>query len=472
MSSTLLPFLYQTRTLQWPPRGVVSRSTLRALFSSTPTVRYDDKSGSLRRRPSRSAQAARPARPVRPAQAAQPTRPAQPDRPAQPARPSRTAIPFELPAHLQSYSPDLKTVRGTITPNERRAFDRIFEEIAARKAQKVNPQPGDTNASHTATKNAPQQLQPQFLILEDDIGLNRFPPSLQKRAQRAFKNLTPIGLGDKYSPGFAGRDGPSHFPPFVYEGIETSDEMPKETETNSAIAQNNTESERKLNRHEEAQRKEHSRRVLDQMCAAQSDFELWDVMEKEVFTMVERLGIGEETEEVGAQPSAPDEEGAERLTMKIHGLLYPFYLVTGLRMMGYGFSRASPLTLSILPRIKALGTMSHILGAETEFYNTLAEICWLRNGDLEAVLELLEEMNHTGLSFDKRTYELVQAIRTTLDNASQGALGPFAQALIALPEYEFGVRKQVQRWSNTISMQTGYEQVGFERTTKAGQSLP
>lgn len=428
MSSTLLPFLYQTRTLQWPPRGAISPSTLRALFSSTPTIRYNEKSGSLRK--------------------------------LRRARTSRTAIPFELPAHLQSYSPDLKSVRGTITPNERRAFDRIFEEIAARKGQKATAQQGDTNTSHTPDAKAAQQLQPQFLVLEEDVAsgaLNRFPPSLQKRAQLAFKKVTPqsgpLGLADKHSPGFAGRNGPSHFPPIASEGVTASDVVPKETETNSAAVQADMEGERNLSPDEKAQRKKHSRRVLDQMRAAQSDFELWDIMEKEVFTMVKRLGIGEETEVEGAQLSAPKEEGAEKLSMKIHGLLYPFYLVTGLRLMGYAFSRPSPLALSILPRVKELGTMSHILGADTEFYNTLAEICWLRNMDLEAVFELLEEMNHTGLSFDKRTHELVQAIRKTLDDASQGALGQFAQELIALPEYEFSAQQQVRRWSSTISQQ-------------------
>ena len=200
------------------------------------------------------------------------------------------------------------------------------------------------------------------------------------------------------------------------------------------------------------------------MRTAQTDFELWDVLEEEVFPIVKRLDVDGQEKQLKkkklrgkkalAKTNADAKENVaqhSQLAMDIHGRLYSSYLITAVQLMDQSFARPSPLALNILPRVKELGLTSYVLGASTPFYNALAEVYWRRYGNGEAVLSLLKEMRHAGLQFDGQTLAIVDAIRTSLAAATSDEAGPFLRELASLPEYQLSVRPEIAQWSRRIT---------------------
>jgi len=193
------------------------------------------------------------------------------------------------------------------------------------------------------------------------------------------------------------------------------------------------------------------------------------VMEEEVFPLIAKLGLeGTEKKETppkkhGKKAKAtkssktnprklvlpPEEEQIVQLEPIIHegqvvsplafyGPLYPSYLLLGLRLLDRSFAKPSPLTLSILPKIKSLGLVSHVLGASTQLYNELLIIYWYRYDDFRGALNLLSEMEQSGLNFNEETLEIVEDIRTMQARIARGDRGETLKALWSLPEFAPG----------------------------------
>lgn len=202
----------------------------------------------------------------------------------------------------------------------------------------------------------------------------------------------------------------------------------------------------------EALRRDERNRVEAKMREAKTDFELWDVLEEEVFPMVQKLGLDEEGRSKRKRGSNKKngKKGDEKLPMHIYGPLYPAYLLTALRFLDRNFATSSPLALHLLPRVKELGLVSYILGISTPFYNELARIQWRRYGNPTAVLNLLEEMRAAGLYLDESTRGLVISIQKFMRQAENGNWGPFLGELIMLPQYEGGLGPRVAHWLKSI----------------------
>ncbi|KAK1752844.1 hypothetical protein QBC47DRAFT_304942 [Echria macrotheca] len=436
MSGTLLPFLYQTRTLQrlgskHIPIRVQSASFHRTVLSQTRRTR----------------------------------------------RPSANAIPFELPPgmeHGPARTEDGET--STITPQEQKAFDRIFQEIAARGISKPSPQ----EPSQTALGRLLQRVESQQQSTTNNISivpqhastpaskswrpmiqsidpmdpastrtaadgrsraLSRFPPSLRKAAREAlgvFETERAIGVSG--------------------QGDEGSDAASQATESTTEAVGDNLQSRSAQSTRvdvEQTRRKERTR-VENKLRAARSDVELWDVLENEVFTIVDKLGMSAKTKPKQKQArrkeetATGDDHGQEKLSMEIYGPLFPGYLVKALQLLDQAFVRSSPLVLNILPRVRELGTMSYVLGVSTPFYNALGQIYWTRYGDSEAVFNLFKEMRQAGLHYDETTLRLAQDIEHTLHSSVEGNKGPFLEEVVNLPEFEFSLLPEASRWSSTI----------------------
>ncbi len=201
------------------------------------------------------------------------------------------------------------------------------------------------------------------------------------------------------------------------------------------------------------------------MNEAKSDFALWDIMERDLFTMVERLGLAAEKKEEPAKrrrrkrsgPSAAsskeEEKAKAKLTMDVHGPLYPELLLFGLRQMDQAFASSSPLALSLLPRIKELGLSSYVLGISTSFYVQLMQIQWYRYGDFAAVLNLLEEMRHAGLAFDRNCLGVLDAIEGFYTESRNGVRKEFLKQLMWMPEFEH-TPTRIKHWRNEIMRNT------------------
>lgn len=226
----------------------------------------------------------------------------------------------------------------------------------------------------------------------------------------------------------------------------------------------------------EALRKPECTRVEGLMKKAKTDFELWDVMEVEVFPLIAKLGLEdapstsqnsevtkvakskkkgakktntEETPEVKelAEPSPLIEAENGVSPLSLYGPLYPSYLLLGLRLLDRGFAKPSPLALALLPRIKSFGFTSHVLGASTQFYNELLRIYHYRQDDFRGMLDLLAEMESSALDVDDETLGIVLDVIKAQRSIHFGAKGPAIKALWSMPEFS---HRKFEFWRGSI----------------------
>ncbi|KIH93343.1 hypothetical protein SPBR_04188 [Sporothrix brasiliensis 5110] len=228
--------------------------------------------------------------------------------------------------------------------------------------------------------------------------LSQFPPSLRSAAGKAF------GIKDEVP----ARHVPGHVQEkTVAEPVtETKRVTPTETPDETTLP---PPSPAVLARRRRQQKMELA------MLSKKTDFALWQYMEEHVFSLVDELGIGKGKAKAQANASAPaTEKKSRKVSSKLtaNGPLYPALLLHGQRLLDSHFrgGTTSPLALAVLPRVKALGLASYVLGASTPLYNHLLGIRWLRQGDAPAVFALLSEMQRAGLPFDQGTLNLVKSI--------------------------------------------------------------
>jgi hypothetical protein len=328
---------------------------------------------------------------------------------------------------------------STITPSERHAFQKIFSDIfsASETANRslsstfsskefmsdpavteVSRQKGPTNAKSKLASIFSSAMKSSLTRAQKEEAVNRYPPALRAAAAKA------IGLDKAIS---------------------------HEQDAESRVEQMALDTERL-----ESLRDPERIRVEELMKTAKSDFELWDIMEKEVFSMIPKLGL-QDTPTVPAAKSKKRGKKAKILVeetpeaqstisplyepiegippLVLYGPLYPSHLLLGLRLLDRTFAKPSPLALSILPKIKSQGSISHVLGASTQFYNELLRIYRYRHDDFEGVMDLLYEMEHAALDMDNETYEIVVDIMKTQHAVHRGTKGMPIKALWAMPEF-------------------------------------
>ncbi|KAI0381200.1 hypothetical protein F5Y04DRAFT_85860 [Hypomontagnella monticulosa] len=382
---------------------------------------------------------------------------------------ARDDIPF-VSGTGEEHPPPEPGRRGTITPSERQIFERIFADIKARglKPTLQDNQPSKATTQSTlqiirqathddaaaqkprpATIAAPNLL--EAVHLERERALLRFPPELRAAAGRALGAIQtstsasapalPNGDDIAYDEASITVDQGDDY---VNEGWKT----PEQDATRAAEL--------------EAKRNTERNRVEGLIATTKTDFELWDVLNEEVFTMPARLGIGGSVEdkpkkrgkgrETTEDMEVADNEAADQgLSLYIHGPLYPAYLLLALRRLDTAFRAPSPLAFEVLPHIKELGLESYVLGVSTPFYNELLEIYWTRRGDLLGMMELLEEMRRCGLSFDAQTAAILDRVSWALSrSATKEASGSFAGAIMMMPEYGRNVRERLRAWREVV----------------------
>jgi hypothetical protein len=465
MPFTLMPFLYQTRTILRIPPHRVSAAVVRSLHATT-------------RRPQK-----------------------------------ETSIPFDYeigPPDEDSPVTDVP-IRGTITPSERQIFERIFADIEARGLKPAVREDGSSipeppasrsarlimqQAAHDAGQARPATVTAPGLLAgsakDRSKALLRFPPQLRGAASKALDTIKQQALR-----------------------VKSYDDAVYNARADAAAEEDFIDDDWKAPAHTfgrtielEARRHEERTRIEGLITSAASDFDLWDILEKEVFTMPAQLGIAggttepgdpkaslkpkkrhrgsaaksvdeaalndaepnPEASEVDATSASPDHvsspDNPKKLSLYVHGPLYPAYLLLALRRLDTAFYAPSPLVFSILPRIKELGLESYVLGVSTPFFNELLTIYWARRGDLSGMLELLEEMQHCGLYFDTRTAGILNQVAAGVSNLANGRSG-LGQALMMMPEFEKVQRERIRHWHRVVDMSARERQgdIGFAEAT-------
>ncbi|KAI0836237.1 hypothetical protein F5Y06DRAFT_298957 [Hypoxylon sp. FL0890] len=433
------------------------------------------------------------------------------------------------------------TARGTITPSERRIFERIFADIRARGLKPaikddsqsaaatrstmliMNQAAQDAGQARRATIAAPGLL--AGAARDRNKALLRFPPELRAAASKA------LGAIETSAQALPNGDDIAYDEATIAAGQGDDEGWTTPPHLISRTVEL------------EAKRYPERSRVEGLIAAAKTDFELWDVLEKEVFTMPSKLGLGrityepEETKPAEAQgkkkgrkkkemnetsldetansseddnatlqdatpqdatlqdatlqdaalqdaalqdaalqdaalqdAALQDAEVAENiegiediadesntppreLSLYIHGPLYPAYLLLALRRLDTAFRVPSPLAFSVLPRIKELGLESYVLGVSTPFYNELMRIYWTRRGDLSGMLDLLEEMRHCGIYFDNQTASILNHVDTAVATMAHRTIaGSFGRAIMTLPEYERALRSRIRYWHRVVDL--------------------
>ncbi|KAI0449932.1 hypothetical protein F5B21DRAFT_492761 [Xylaria acuta] len=460
MSFTLMPFLYQTRTILRIPAHRASAGIVRSFHATTRRTR-------------------------------------------------ETTIPFDY--EVGPPDEDIPVaeapIRGTITPSERQIFERIFADIEARGLKPVIREGGgpvdptatrstrlimqqaalDAGQARPATVTAPALL--SGAAKDRAKALLRFPPQLRRAAEKALDTINQQAKPTRY-------DNDTHNDTSGGdEFIDGEWQAPAHTFARTVEL--------------EAKRFHERTRIEGLITSATSDFELWDVLEKEVFTMPARLGIVKtatrsddavasltakkrgypsttkspnesshdaepelEAAKVGTTSASPDDVSdpgdSQKLRLYVHGPLYPAYLLLALRRLDTAFSAPSSLVFSILPRIKELGLESYVLGVSTPFFNDLLTIYWTRHGDLSGMLNLLEEMRHCGLYFDTRTASILNQADEVVSRLATGKeRSGFGRALMLMPEYEQSQRDRIRHWHREVdlSVQERKDDIGYMEST-------
>ncbi|KND87154.1 hypothetical protein TOPH_08194 [Tolypocladium ophioglossoides CBS 100239] len=415
MSPTLLPFLYQTRTL-------------RRAFAAQPVLALARQAHALRK--------------------------------------SRTpkhdnAIPFEW-AH-EGAQDELGDVPGrqqsTITPSEAEVFKGIFDEIAQGRMPAAKKRPSPADATFQSVAGSPADSPEAHLSgsfgqsngmarsIVEQARVTEFRDKFLRRYPQSLRNAAQVALGlYELEPGTSGQS----------QMLELDEADEKKWEERA--------------RYDRA-RVEERERVDALMKSFDTDAALWQAMEKEVFSLPEKLGIVQNAQgkvsrgqrdattkrkTARNQQSALDADSAdstlttqqradeEKRTMDVHGPLYPHFISTGLALCDTAFDRPSPFAFAILPRVKALGLPSYVLGVSTPFYSRLARMHWNRFGDANSALDVLQEMNSAGLYDDDEVSDLVVKIRDHVHGCTWGAQGPFVMAMMESPPYDGALTQRLE----------------------------
>ncbi|KOS21712.1 hypothetical protein ESCO_002258 [Escovopsis weberi] len=415
MSSTLLPFLYQTTTLKRALGGVSGASNFARLVHSPRKARTKTRDNS---------------------------------------------IPFAW----DPSEPHASTEVSTITPSEAQIFKNIFDEIAQGKmpAAKKRPSPSRhaPKGARAASSIDAQGLDSAFWTNQDMAGrspveqarVTEFREKILRRFPQSLRNAAQVALGL----------------------FELKPEDSEEDAGRPRLVEMDGGNQRKWEENAEyvLARTKELERVESLMKSCSTDEELWAVVEQEVFSLPAKLGILEEARLDGADvneaeemtgsedgqdfpgdadsvdPLAESEE--QKRIMDIHGPLYSQFINMALGLFDTAFAHSSPYVFQILPRVKELGLPSYVLGVSTPFYSRLAQIHWLRFGDASAAIDALREMNAVGLYADKEVQHLLGTIREQLVGCTWGSQGPFVMAMAESPPYDSSLMQKLEGLEETV----------------------
>ena len=204
--------------------------------------------------------------------------------------------------------------------------------------------------------------------------------------------------------------------------------------------------------------------ISSQLDSAQTDFDLWQLFEQQVFKKVEEMNKDRKREQRGkhatvkskstsegankaqSTPTEIDEGAVKKSRRALWMEVQSKSIVTPLRFLRTFYSPlcqqamrlfrtefpTSPYATALLTRIKDLGPMSYALGASKKLYNELLFIRWTHYFDIDGVAELVEEMIDSGVGTNELTLAVLRDGRIYRRKAADGRLGPIHKARLQL----------------------------------------
>lgn len=448
-SSSLLPFLYQTPTL------LSQSQTARPLYA----VNHHDR---RRRTFCSTSQGQASADKVR-----------RPDSdPITFVDPYHRQIPDTL-SHIEPQRQNKHSQPSTVTASEQAVFNRLLKEVL----EPTTPEPDDEDIlDEDEPKGGYDPNVDLNSIFEDAIGQLRRQKEVA--AKVAARNLL-----------FATMPRQRAIDTSISDGEQTLNgrtfKRPLKLANGTTLG-SETETEEERARLEVAC-DDHRTLVMGMLDNANSDVEVWQVLEKEVFSLItaldEHIKLVERAENDKALHAAKvrkaGAEGKDIADVKlekrdltkreissmklsytkaipIDNLLsilhrnYAEYCLYALRL----FRRNHPTSFyapHVLSTIKQRGPISYVLGVSTEIYNEILFLKWTQYSDLHGMADTIEEMLNQGIESNEVTIALIKGIAKQRRMGKRRGLGPVVKAWWFMRGTKEGWRKVLNLYGRIVS---------------------
>jgi hypothetical protein len=153
------------------------------------------------------------------------------------------------------------------------------------------------------------------------------------------------------------------------------------------------------------------------------------------------------------RPKSTTKPGPPSLEQRVLFQNYPYHLVTAVATLRSEFP-SSQLPLSILPTIKSLGRSSYVLGATTALYKLLLRTAWVQQSSFATIDTLLTEMDNNAIEFDVDVLEMINAILKEHSQAKSGIFGREIQLAYSMELFADDISK-ISTWKKTIAERLG-----------------
>lgn len=268
------------------------------------------------------------------------------------------------PSHAAASAPIIP--HSTLTASEKAAFDKIFKDIDHSKREKTSP--------------------------EDDFG-DDFGGEYIEDINRFFENLI-----ERQSSLVENRDIAS---PTMHQSSRVIRLDPL--------------------------RKSQEEAFTKKIESARTDIEIWTSLETEVFWLFGELKKRDkdtksrDSDHSVKKSKAPTREQKKGIDSTKTGFLeserilsilqnnYGDYCLSALRLLRREFP-SSPYVLHLLPTIKRFGPISYVLGASTALYNEILFVKWTQYSDLDGMADLVKEMLDKGVEVNEVSINLLVAV--------------------------------------------------------------
>lgn len=362
--SALLPFLYQTRTI-------------RRQYVTARQGAVDDASDSMTQKPKRQRQRSREGRASGNECQRRPYSQRENDRSSGGERVD--FVPFEGRGGLDAHA---ELDGSTITPRERKAFEGLFRLKQQRS--------------------------------EDAAEEERAPKEKETRAETSRSKRERSALDDIMDPeSKEGQLSSATLEPLAKEGPEQRTQQRKSPA--QRVAFNNAA-------------KTELREISRLFDAAQTDVEVWNILQQKVFSRVIALNLDSPSPKPikpktsKANASKKDSKPPVHTDLDVLTLTLPHHLISATRTLTQSFP-ASPLPLALLPHLRHLGPTAFALGTSTPLYNQHMRLLALRHGDIDGIVSTLKEMDAQVYAFDGVSEEIVEGVLARRGQVHRGVWG-------------------------------------------------
>ncbi|CAK4034747.1 Hypothetical predicted protein [Lecanosticta acicola] len=205
---------------------------------------------------------------------------------------------------------------------------------------------------------------------------------------------------------------------------------------------------------------EYQASVKSIMDLASTDADAWRILEDHVFQTLRAIGLDSKDQ------AARDEEKTRDLQLLTNTL--PDLLLHVMRLMDNRFP-SSPYGLAVIPALRKIGPSAFTLGATTDLFNEHMRIIYRQYSDVDAVVEVLSEMDKEVYDYNADTKDIIQSIFTHANVAARGHLGPGLQAFWSTDRKTRSLEK-LKRWVGTIESRI-YEAEVRRAMSKAADGL-